>query len=79
MITLKQLLTKETFSEKIEEMVLSGEFTYFEAILDFADENDADPEELLPFMTQVLLEKVRKSATDSGLINLRETDLEEFL
>ena len=79
MITLKQLLTKETFSEKIEEMVLTGEFTYFEAILDFADENDADPEELLPFMTQVLLEKVRKSATDSGLINLRETDLEEFL
>jgi hypothetical protein len=78
-IDLKVFLTKEKFAEQIEQKVLSGDFTHFEAIIDFADECDKSPEEMLPFMSQVLLEKVRKSANDSGLINTNDVDLESLL
>ena len=79
MIDLKEFLTKESFAEKIEEMVRETGSTYFEAIIEFSDDCDKSPEEMVPFMSQVLLEKVRKSANDSGLIDLRENDLEAFL
>lgn len=80
MINLKAFLTKDSFAEKIEDLVFSGNVSYFEAIVEFANECDKSPEELLPFMSQVLLDKVRKSASDSGLIdNKNYTDLEEFL
>lgn len=78
MIDLKAFLTKDSFAEKIEQMVQEGS-TYFEAIIEFADDCDKGPEEMVPYMSQVLLEKVRKSANDSGLIDLRENDLEAFL
>lgn len=79
MIDLKEFLTKESFAEKIEEIVRETGSTYFEAIIEFADDCDKSPEEMVPFMSQVLLEKVRKSANDSGLIDLKENDLEAFL
>lgn len=79
MIDLKEFLTKESFAEKIEKMVHKSGSTYFEAIIEFADDCDKSPEEMVPFMSQVLLEKVRKSANDSGLIDLRENDLDAFL
>lgn len=79
MIDLKEFLTKESFAEKIEKMVQNSGSTYFEAIIEFADDCDKSPEEMVPFMSQVLLEKVRKSANDSGLIDLRENDLDAFL
>lgn len=79
MIDLKGLLTKDSFSEKIELMVKNDGLTYFEAIIFFAEECDRSPEELLPFFSNVLLDKVRKSANDSGLIDTKENDLDEFL
>jgi hypothetical protein len=79
-INLKSFLTKDSFAEKIEELVFAGNMTYFEAIVEFANECDKSPEELLPFMSQVLLDKVRKSASDLGLVDSKnDTDLEEFL
>ena len=77
-VDLKVFLTKESFAEKVEQMVLNGS-TYFDAIIEFADDCDKSPEEMLPYMSEVLLQKVRKSASDDGLIDLRENDLEEFL
>ena len=77
-IDLKAFLTKDSFAEKVEQMVQDGS-TYFEAIIEFADDCDKSPEEMVPYMSQVLLEKVRKSAHDTGLIDLKENDLEEFL
>lgn len=77
MIDLKAFLTKDSFAEKIEKKVLDG-LTYFESVLEFSDDCNKSPEELLPFMSQVILEKVRKSASDSGLIDLKETDLDLF-
>ena len=79
MIYLKEFLTKDSFSEKIEELVCDSGLTYFEAIVEFAADCDKSPEEMVPFMSQVLLEKVRKSASDSGLIDLKDNDLDAFL
>lgn len=78
MIDLKSFLTKESFSEKIENMVLNDGLTYFEAIIAFSEECDKGPEELVPFMPQVLLDKVRKSANESGLIDTGESTLDEL-
>ena len=77
-IDLKSFLTKDSFAEKIEEMVLAGS-TYFDAIIEFSDDCDKSPEEMMPYISEVLLQKVRKSASDDGLIDLKENDLEEFL
>lgn len=72
-------MTKESFAEQVEHKVLTEGCTYFEAILEFADDCDKSPEEMLPLMSQVLIDKVKKSAQDSGLINLKENDLDSFL
>jgi hypothetical protein len=77
MIDLKGFLNQQSFAEKIEEMVLGGS-TYFEAIIEFADECNKSPEEMMPFMSPVLLDKVRKSASDNGLIDLKEPSLDSF-
>jgi len=80
LIDLKVFLTKDSFADKIESMVLTGEYSYFEAVVEFAAECDKSPEELVPFMSQVLVDKVRKAACDSGLIDTKEnTDLDSFL
>lgn len=77
MIDLKSFLNKDSFSEQIESKVLTG-MTYFDAVLEFAEECDKSPEELLPFMSTVILEKLRKSANDSGLINTMQESLADF-
>lgn len=68
MINIKSFLNKDSFAAAIEKKVLEGS-TYFEAVIEFADDCNKSPEEMLPFMSTVILEKVRKSATDSGLID----------
>jgi hypothetical protein len=66
MISLKSFLNKESFATQIEEKVLGGS-TYFDAVIEFADECNKSPEELLPFMSIVIIEKLKKSAIDNGL------------
>lgn len=78
MINPSEFLNKQTFSDHIEKRVSEENITYFEAIIEFSEDADKSPEELVPFMSQVLLEKVRKSANDSGLIDTGETDLESL-
>jgi len=77
-VQLKGILTKDSFAELIELKVQNEGFTYFQAILDFAEECDKDPDELLQYMSPVILDKVRKSATDSGLSS-PEPDLESLM
>lgn len=74
-----QFLSKQTFSERIEQMVIEDGCSYIEAILDFASMADKSPEELVPFMTQVLIDKLRKSAYDSGLMANPEPSLEDLM
>lgn len=68
-------LNKNNFSLRIEEMVLEG-MTYFEAVLAFADEADKDPEELMKFMSPVLVEKLKKCAVEQGLIQPDTTPID---
>ena len=77
MIDLKSFLNKDSFSAAIEKKVLEGQ-TYFDAVIEFADDCNKSPEELLPFMSTVILEKIKKSATDTGLIDLKVESLDEF-
>lgn len=80
MIDLKSFLTKDSFSQIIEDMIKQdSDLNYFTAVLEFAADNDKDPEELLPFMLPVLLDKVKKSATDSGLIITDSATLDSYM
>lgn len=74
----EKFLSPSTLSAKIEEMVLLEGYTYFEAIVDFAAEADKSPDELVPHMSKVLLDKVRKSACDSGFFQQQSMSLEDF-
>ncbi len=72
-------LSKSNFAEYIENMILeSPGLTYFEAILKFSEESDKDPSELLAYMSEVLLEKVKRSAIENDLIKTDEATLEGF-
>lgn len=72
-------LSKTNFAEYIENMLLeSPGLTYFEAILKFSEESDKDPMALLPYMSEVLLEKVKRSAIENDLIRSDEATLEGF-
>lgn len=79
MIELKGFLTKDSFAEQIEKKVLDEDVTYFQAIIEFAEDCDRSPEEMLPYLSQVLLEKVRQSAINSGLIEEQSADLESLM
>ena len=79
MIDLKSFLTKDSFAEQIEKRVQEEDITYFQAIIEFAEDSDKSPEEMMPFMSQVLLEKVRKSASDAGMVDLKENNLESLM
>lgn len=77
MIILKEFLTKESFAEQIEAKVLGGQ-TYFEAVIEFADDTDKSPEELLPFFSQSILDKLKMCAVQEGMIDLKEGNLNGF-
>ena len=48
-------------------------------VVEFAAECDKSPEELIPFMSQVMIDKVRKSASDAGLVDTKsDTSLDDF-
>jgi hypothetical protein len=78
-IVLRDFLTKETFAQEIEKKVLEEGCTYFNAIIEFAEDCNKDPEELVMYMSPVLLDKVKKSAQDSGLIDLGSVDIESLM
>jgi len=61
----KQFLSKESFSRIIETKVLSG-LEYFDAVIEFCDENDCDPKDITKFIQPVLLQKLQSSAIKSG-------------
>lgn len=73
-------LSKNTFSEYIECQVAKNKgLTYFEAVLNFSHESDKEPEDLLQYMSPVLLEKVKQSAIESELFRADHFTLDELL
>lgn len=71
-------LSHATLAKRIEEMVHQEGFTYFDAMIQFAADADKSPEELLPFVSTVLLEKIKKSACDEGYAQQQNLSLEGF-
>lgn len=74
----KVFLSQTSMSTEIERLVTKEGYTYFDAIIEFAAEIDRSPEELLPFMSKAILDKVRKSAEDEGYIQPQSLSLEDF-
>lgn len=72
-------LTKQTFAEHIESVVLNRGISYFDAVLEFSEESDKEPAELLQYMSQVILDKIRQSAIDSELIRGFAPSLDSLL
>ncbi len=73
-------LSKSNFADYIENMLLeSPGLTYFEAILKFSEESDKEPSMLIPYMSEVLLEKVKRSAIENELFRSDTPTFEELL
>lgn len=77
MIDTNIFLTKDAFAKIIEEKVLNEGFTYFGAVVDYCEEFNREIEDAVPMMLPVLLEKVRQSARDMGLM-AKEPSLDDF-
>jgi hypothetical protein len=75
----EMFLNKTTFSEYIEKYVIDNAVSYFDAILHFSEESDKEPEELLQYMSTVLLEKVQQSAIDEGHYRKEVYSIDELL
>jgi Phage late-transcription coactivator len=79
-IDVSQFLTKKTLSAAIESKVLENPgMTYFDAMLQFCDEADKDPDEMLQFMDTVMIQKLQKSAIDTGLFQSNTYELDELV
>jgi len=74
-----ELMSKDSFALEIERRVLEDAIPYFQAIIEFSEDYNKDAEDLVPFMSQVLLDKVKKSAEDLGLVDLGSVDIEKLL
>jgi hypothetical protein len=79
MIDDPKFLTKQAFSEIIEKKVLEEDLTYFQAVLEFSEDINRDPDELMQFMSKGILDKIKKSANDLGLIDTGEQSLEDLM
>lgn len=77
MIDESRFLSKESFAKIIEDKVLNEGFTYFQAVIDYCEEFDREIDDVTNLMMPVLLEKVRQSARDIGLMP-KEPSLEDI-
>jgi type III secretion system FlhB-like substrate exporter len=58
------ILTKQEFSKKIDEMVVSLHITHMDAILEFAEKNDVDIEDIAKLVDRQLKMKIKENAID---------------
>jgi len=61
-------LTKESFAKSIEKIVLEEGIDHFQAVIAFCEDNNQEYEDVIKLMTPTILEKVKQSARDAGLI-----------
>lgn len=61
-------LTKDSFAATIEKLVLDEGIDHFNAIIIFCEDTNREYEDVIKLMTPNLLEKVKQSARDAGLI-----------
>lgn len=61
------------FSQFIEQKAFVDNTTVLEVLLEFIDNNDVEPEQLKPFISQSLKNKLEQNFIDRGLIRAPET------
>jgi hypothetical protein len=62
-------LTKDSFAATIEKIVLDEDLDYFNAIIAYCEDNNKEYDDVIKLMNPTLLEKVKQSARDAGLID----------
>lgn len=61
-------MSKDNFACIIENFVRDDGINHFEAVIAFCEETNRELEDVVKFMSPVLLDKVRQSARDMGLM-----------
>ena len=71
----KQFRDSNEFSLYIEEQVKLNKTSYMEAVINYCDENDIEPEAIKKLINQQLRDRIRCDAEEEGLM-VKSTQLE---
>ena len=58
------VMTPKKFAMKIEEIVSKGGITYMDAILDYCEKNQMEPDAVAPLISKPLKEKIEADARE---------------
>lgn len=65
----QKIHNQTTFCQTIEKIVRENNITYFEAICDYMNENNIEPETIPRLINVNIRQKIQSEATDLNLIN----------
>lgn len=63
-----KIQTQTTFSQEIEKIVLIHKITYFEAVCDYMEKNNIEPERMSKLINSNIKKKIEAEAIDLNLI-----------
>jgi hypothetical protein len=61
-------MTPKKFAMKIEEIVSKGGITYMDAILDYCEKNQMEPDAVAPLISKPLKEKIEADARELNFL-----------
>ena len=62
------VMTPKKFAIKIEEIVSKGGITYMDAILDYCEKNQMEPDTVAPLISKPLKEKIEADARELNFL-----------
>ena len=62
------VMTPKKFAMKIEEIVKRGGITYMDAILDYCEKNQMEPDAVAPLISKPLKEKIEADARELNFL-----------
>ena len=62
------VMTPKKFAIKIEEIVSKGGITYMDAILDYCEKNQMEPDAIAPLISKPLKEKIEADARELNFL-----------
>jgi len=62
------VMTPKKFAMKIEEIVSKGGITYMDAILDYCEKNQMEPDTIAPLISKPLKEKIEADARELNFL-----------
>lgn len=70
------MLTKNSFNRMIEDKVVSKKMPYMDAIVDFCEQNNIEPEDITKFISPQIRNKLEQEAKRNR--TLKDNDSDEF-